>query len=46
MECAIGMAGRAIALPEFNLVGQTIHYALPDLLIKIGNLFLYVHQCI
>ena len=30
MECAIGMADGAIALPDFNLVGQTIHYALPD----------------
>ena len=30
MECAIGGAGRAIAPLDFNLVGQTIHYAPPD----------------
>ena len=30
MECFIGMAARAIALEEINLVGETIHYALPD----------------
>ena len=30
MECAIGVAGGTIAQPDFNLVGQTRHYALPD----------------
>ena len=30
MECAIGLAGGAIAPPDFNLVGQVIHYAPPD----------------
>ena len=29
MEFAKGVAGGAIAPPEFNLVGQTIHYAPP-----------------
>ena len=31
------MAGRAIALPEFNLVGQKIHYAIPYLLHEIST---------
>ena len=30
MECAIGVAGGAIAPPDFNLVGQPILYAPPD----------------
>ena len=29
MECSIGGAGGAIAPPDFNLVGQIIHYAPP-----------------
>ena len=30
MECAIGMARRAMALPDFKLVGPAIHLALPE----------------
>ena len=30
MGCAIGVAGGAIAPPDFYLVGQPILYALPD----------------
>ena len=30
MECAIGVAGGAIAPPDFNLVGQSILNAPPD----------------
>ena len=29
-EGAIGVAGGAIAPPDFHLVGQAIHYAPPD----------------
>ena len=35
------MVGRAIVLPEFNLVGQTIHYDLPDFLKKLSIYFKY-----
>ena len=31
MECAIGRASRAMALPDFKLVGPAIHLALPNL---------------
>ena len=31
MECAIGMARRAMALPDFKLVGPAIHLALPKI---------------
>ena len=36
MECAIGMARRAMALPDFKLVGPAIHLALPELFLKYG----------
>ena len=47
MKCAKeprGMAGRAIAQPEFNLVGQTVHYALPDILNKKNFLAIYLNM--
>ena len=43
MECAIGVAGGAIAPPNFNLVGQTMHYAPPDFKTKLSFYFKYVH---
>ena len=30
MECAIGRASRAMALPDFKLVGPAIHLVLPN----------------
>ena len=38
MECSIGMAGRAITLAEFNLVGQCI---MPDQIVKENWQFIF-----
>ena len=38
MECAIGMARRAMALPDFKLVGPAIHLALPEFVLKTCQL--------
>ena len=43
MECAIGRASRAMALPDFKLVGPAIHLALPKYFLKIVNLSKYFH---
>ena len=42
MECAIGVALKAMALPDLELVGPAIHLALPKFL-KIVNLSEYFH---
>ena len=45
MECAIGMARRAMALPDFKLVGPAIHLALPELFKKLStylNIFINI----
>ena len=42
MECAIGRASRAMALPNFKVVGPAIHLALPNFK-KIVNLSKYFH---
>ena len=43
MECAIGMARRAMAPPDFKLVGPAIHLALPEFFLKMVNLSKYFH---
>ena len=43
MECAIGRASRAMALPNFKVVGPAIHLALPNFFLKIVNLSKYFH---
>ena len=43
MECANGMARRAMALPDFKLVGPAIHLALPEFFLKFVNLSKYFH---
>ena len=45
MECAIGMARRAMALPDFKLVGPAIHLALPKIFKKLStylNIFINI----
>ena len=42
MECAIGVALKAMALPDFKLVGLAIHLALPKFK-KNVNLSEYFH---
>ena len=37
MECAIGRASRAMALPDFKVVGPAIHLALPNLFLKLST---------
>ena len=37
MECAIGRASRAMALPDFKLVGPAIHLALPNFFFKLST---------
>ena len=43
MECAIGRASRAMALPNFKVVGPVIHLVLPNCFFKIVNLSKYFH---
>ena len=45
MEFAIGMARRAMALPDFKLVGPAIHLALPECFQKLStylNIFINI----
>ena len=45
MECAIGRASRAMALPDFKVVGPEIHLALPNFLKPLStylNIFINI----
>ena len=42
MECVIGMARRAMAPPDFKLVGPAIHLALPECFSKKLSTYLNI----
>ena len=42
MECAIGRASRAMALPDFKVVGPAIHLALPNFFLNKLSTYLNI----